>query len=156
MGAVMSAIREPIYAALFDLIANDATIKGQFVTTGRYLIPITDMPQEKLPALLLVQHGEHWVRAGKGIPNKRTTHCSVIMYAWTAAQSQQYPSTLLNNMLDVIEALLDNPGNPGNVQTLGGLVEHVYLEGEATVIEGQLGSGENASVLVAPITILIP
>ena len=152
----MSATREPIYAALWNLIVDAASVVAQFVTTGRYLIPIMDLPADKLPGLFLIEHGEEWQRAGKGIPNKRTIHCSVLMYCHTAKQDQDFPSTLLNNMLDVLETLLDNPGNPGNVQTLGGLVEHVYLEGQATIVEGQLGTGENSSVLVAPITILLP
>ena len=152
----MSATREPIYIALWNLIANAAGVLAEFVTTGRYLIPITDLPAEKMPALFLLQHGESWVKMGKGIPAKRTLQCSLVMYAYTAAQSMSYPATLINTMMDVLDDLLEHPGNPGNVQTLGGLVEHVYLEGEATIIEGQLGSGENASVMVAPIKILIP
>lgn len=152
----MTALREPIYVALWNLIADDSGIKSQFVTTGRYLIPITDLPTDKLPALFQIEHGEAWVRKGKGIPAIRTLHCSIVMYAYSADQDQSYPSTLLNNMMDVLDSLLENPGNPGNAQTLGGLVEHVYLEGEVKIIEGQLGTGENASVLVAPITMLIP
>ena len=150
------SIREPIYVALWNLVADAASVVTEFVTTGRYLIPITDLPTDKLPALFLIEHGEQWVKIGKGIPAKRTLHCSFVMYAHTAGQAQDYPATLINNMMDVLDTLIETPGNPANTQSLGGLVEHVYLEGEVKIIEGQLGSGEYASVLVAPITILIP
>ena len=148
--------REPIYVALWDLVANDSGIAGEFVTSGRFLIPISDLPAGKMPALFLIQHGERWVRAGKGIPNKRTLDCSFIAYAHSGSQKESLPATLINNMLDVLEAVIEQPGNPGFVQRLGGLVEHVYMEDNPKIIEGQLGSGENASVLVAPITILLP
>lgn len=151
--------REPIYVALWNLVADAAGVVTQFVTTGRYLIPIMDLPADKMPALFLIEHGEQWLRAGKGIPGKRTLHCSFVMYAHSAGQPQDYPATLVNNMMDVLDNVLERPGNPPNptaVQTLGGLVEHVYIEGEVKIIEGQLGAGENASVLVVPITILIP
>ena len=153
------SVREPIYTALWNLIADASATVAQFVTTGRYLIPIMDLGVDKMPALFLIEHGEKWERKGKGIPGKRTFECSIVMYAYSAAQAQSYPATLVNNMMDALEAVLERPGNPPNptaVQTLGGLVEHVYIEGEVKIIEGQLGAGENASVLVAPITILVP
>lgn len=150
------ATREPIFVALWNLIANDSRVKGRFVMTGRVLVPITELKADtQLPALFMTQHGEAWVRPGKGIPAKRTLQASFVAYAY-AAQDEQPPATLLNSLMDVIDDVIEIPGNPGNVQTLGGLVEHVYLEGEVQIIEGQLGTGENASVLVVPVTMLIP
>lgn len=149
-------IREPIYTALFNLVLNHPEVKGQFVTTGRFLIPVTDIDPERMPALFLLQHGENWVRKGRGIPAIRTLHCSFVMYAWTPEHAYTYPATLINTMMDVLDDAIEMNGTPGNVQTLGGLVNHVYIEGQVQVIEGQLGAGQQASVLVAPITMLLP
>lgn len=145
---------EAIYVALWNLILNSAGIKGEFVTMGRYLIPVTELTPDQMPALFLVEHGGPWKRTGKGIPAIRTLHCSVVMYVTTADPQQSLPATLINNTVSVLDALMGNPSM--NYQNLGGLVEHVYIEGETQVIEGQIGTGQNASVALIPLTILIP
>lgn len=150
------ATREQIYATLWDRIADRASVLANFITTGRFLRPITELATSQMPALFLVEHGEQWVKAGKGIDAKRTLQCSIVAYAWTPAQSELYPSTLLNDLMDAIDDVIENPGTPDNAVTLGGTVAHVYIEGEVKIIEGQLSSGENASVLVVPMTIVVP
>jgi hypothetical protein len=147
--------REPIDVALWNLIADNPGIKGQIVTSGRYLIPIEEMTPSQYPALFMVQHGESWTKAGKGIDAKRTLQRSFVMYAWTPKQDQTYPATQINGLMDVLDAVIEFPNRPDNAQTLGGLVEHVYIEGEVVIVEGVIGDG-NASVLIAPMTIVIP
>lgn len=148
----MSASRETIYAALWNLISDNLNMRSEYVTMSRSIIPIADMSMDAMPALFMVQHGEDWVRPGKGIPPKRTLHCSLVIYAWTPGQRQILPSTLLNGAMDVLDNLMEKT----NPQTLGGLVEHAYIEGTVQIVEAQIGSGENGSILVAPIAILIP
>jgi hypothetical protein len=152
------ATREPVYVALWNLLLNDSRIKGAFVTTSsaRFLSAIDTFAPDQLPALFLVQHGESWERAGRGIPGKRTLQCSLVAYASSPAQSERYPATQLNALMDAIDDLLENPGNPSNAQILGGLVEHVYIEGEVRIEEGMLSDDQRGSVLICPLTILLP
>ena len=150
------ATREPIYAALADLVFNDPRIQAEFVLTGRFLYHHAQIPggSAATPAIFLVQNpGETHFRTGKGIDDKRTLKCHFVMYFYTADVTSNLPATACNTGLDVIDDVLNQPGNPGNVQTLGGLVEHVYLEGEVVTGEGLL---QDYSVVGVPITILIP
>ncbi len=150
------ATREPIYVALLNLIADDPRIKGQYVTVSRVWVDIQDVnPATEMPALYLSQTGESWTRPGKGVSPKRTLQCK--FYGYTYAQQQDdIPARLLNNTMDVIDATLGWPGNPSNTQTLGDLVEHVYVEGEVITMDGKLTTGQNASMLIVPVTIMIP
>jgi hypothetical protein len=49
--------------------------------------------------------------------------------------------------------VLTTVNNPGNTQTLGGLVEHVYIEGDVEIADALL---QEKSIFVVPLTILIP
>jgi hypothetical protein len=150
------ATREPIYAALAALVFADPRIGAVFATTGRYLRHHEQVPGGVvgMPAIYLVQHpGESFVRVGKGVPAKRTLRCAFVMYFNTADPGNSLPATACNAGLDVIDDVINLPPNPGNVQTLGGLVEHVYIEGDVSTAEGLL---QDHSIVVVPITILIP
>lgn len=149
-------MREAIYSALASLVFDDPRIQAIFVQTGRYLYHHAQIPggSSQTPALFLNQFpGESHVRMGKGIPDKRTIRCQFIANFYTAGPPTPLPATALNAALDVIDDVCNQPGNPGNVQTLGGLVEHVYLEGEIGIFEGLL---QEYSIATIPITILIP
>ena len=76
------------------------------------------------------------------------------MYFATASASQtSLPATQCNNGLDIIDNVLNTNLNPSNTQTLGGLVNHVYLEGEVQIAEGLL---QQVSIVEVPVTILVP
>lgn len=148
-------MREQIYAALASLVFNDARIKTNFVTTGRRLKHHAQIPggAEACPAIYLVQHpGETHERRGKGIPVVRTLRCHFVMYFYEGSPDG-VASTACNAGLDAIDEAINDTPNPGNVQTLGGLVEHVYTEGAVDLAEGLL---QEFSVVAVPITILIP
>lgn len=147
------ATREPIYAAFWDLLLNDPRLAGVFVTTSRFLPHFTEPAPEQMPALFLIEKGETWTKAGKGIPAVRVLRSHIVMYAWNGSDKQPLPSTLCNTMLDVIDDIIEQPNNPGNVQTLGGLVEHVYLIGQVEIYEGLL---QEVSIVVVPIEMLLP
>lgn len=150
------AVREPIYVALATLLFTDPRIVAAFPTTGRFLYHEAQIPggSQATPAMYIVQHpGESHVRIGKGVPDKRTLRCSLVMYFNSADPSNSLPATLCNIGLDVLDDVINLPNNPGNVQTLGGLCEHVYWEGETIIAEGLL---QGYSIVAAPLTILIP
>ncbi len=151
----MAATREPIYAALAALVFDDPRTLAVFQTTGRYLYHHAQVPggSMAMPAMFLIQHAETHFRTGKGVPDKRTLKSSFVMYFSTSDPSNQLPATMCNTGLDVIDDVCNNPGNPQNVQTLGGLVEHVYIDGEVVIAEGLL---QEDSIVVVPITIMLP
>lgn len=143
--------REAIYAALWAKITNAPGIAGQFVTMERTLRHVEDVPLTMMPALYLIQDGELWERLGKGVPAKRTLLARLVFYVG-ATLGTVAPATLLNNAMDTVDALFNLP--EGRVETLGGLVEHVYVaDGQVQFFEGLL---QDKSPAVVPIRILVP
>lgn len=147
------AVREPIYVALWALFLNHPNLVGQFLTTSRYKRHFDDVDVSEMPALFLTQTGENWVKPGKGIPAKRTLTAMLALYTSTAQPNAILPATLINALMDTVDEVIENPGNPSNTQTLGGLVEHVYLEGEVEIYEALL---QEKSIALVPLTIMLP
>jgi hypothetical protein len=142
--------REPIYAALFALLANAAG----FATASRRLRHWSDVAAAEQPALFLAQKSETAEQA-RGLPTKWT--CDVDAYVYCQAPDERTaPTTILNPLLDAIEAALAPlAGNDvaANAQTLGGLAYHAWINGKIETDEGALGG---QSVAIVPIRITIP
>ena len=156
----MNPTRESVYVALANLVFTLPEITANFVTTGRFLYHHEQVPggEDAMPAIFLVQHpGETHQRTGRGMEVKRTLRCAFVMYFYTGAPSDLtlLPATACNIGLDAIDDAINLPANNNadNVQTLGGLVEHVYTEGAVAIAEGLL---QNVSIVALPITILLP
>ncbi|HZL59438.1 MAG TPA: hypothetical protein VFC38_07030 [Stellaceae bacterium] len=137
--------REPIYAALFDLLSNAAP----FVTASRRLRHWSDVGPAEQPALFVVQKSETAERRN-GLPPKWRALVDVYVYAH-APDEAAAPSIVLNPLLDAVEAALA-PKDSGAVQTLGGLVSHATIVGRIETDEGVLGG---QSVAIVPVEILV-
>jgi hypothetical protein len=142
--------REPIYEALFALLAN----LGGFVTASRRLRHWSDVGAIEQPALFLAQKSETAERP-RGLPTKWTCDVDVYLYC-RAPDETTAPTTVLNPLLDAIEAaLLPLAGDDvaTNAQTLGGLAYHAWINGEIETDEGTLGG---QSVAIVPIRVTVP
>ena len=62
------------------------------------------------------------------------------------------PSVAVNQILDELDEVLRPPVGPAFKQTLGGLVEHCWIEGEIHTDEGWLGL---QSIAVVPLRMLV-
>ena len=149
----MSLVRDSVYAALASLVFADTRVTSMFVTTGRYLVPAAQTDPSACPALYMFQLPELRVNGGKGLPPKRTLRCAFIAYFSDTWSQSNLPATAINNAADVIDDIVSEPANPANVQTLGGLVEHVYIEPSIESFEGLL---QEKSILVATVAMLVP
>jgi hypothetical protein len=147
------ATREPIYQALFDLVTNAPAVKAQFVTFGRLLPHVENVAGVQCPALFTFQLPERRVYKGKGIPAIRTLFVAFVAYFSSDNSGGRLPATAINAAADAIDDAISNPGNPQNTQTLGGLVEHVYIEPDMKPYEGLL---QEKSLLVSVVGMLIP
>ncbi len=137
-------IREPIYQKLFEVLSGSADA----VTCSRRLRHWSDVSAEEQPALFLTV-GEQVAIRQKGIPTKWQITCHCYVYARTD-DIEQTPATIINNMLDNIEAALV-PAD-GGTQTLGlPSVSHCWIEGNIESDEGVLGE---QAVAIIPINIL--
>jgi hypothetical protein len=135
--------REPIYAALFALMSGTAG----FLTTSRILKHWDDVSPGSQPALFMAQ-GQQIANTERGKPTRWTLEAKVYVYVRT--DGNVVPSTVLNPILDAIEAALQ--GNAAeNTQTLGGLVDYCRIDGAIETDEGTLGQ---QAVAIIPISIL--
>lgn len=138
-------IREPIYAALFALVASAAS----FVTVSRRLRHWSDVGAAEQPALFMIQKSEN-AEERRPLPVKWRASVDLYIYA-QAPDELTPPATVLNPLLDAVEAALA-PDPVGHVQTLGGLVSHCWIAGRIQTDEGVLGG---QAVAIVPIEILI-
>lgn len=137
--------REQIYAALF---ARLAAVPG-LVTTSRILKHWADVPAEMQPALYMAQVREVPVTQTAEPTKWRLT---VDVYVYVRTGGGQVPGTVLNPILDAIEAALPRHPVSGRHYDLGVPgVEWARIEGAIDTDEGTLGE---QAVAIVPIQIL--
>ena len=149
--------REPIYAAIFAYLSSLAEDGVPlFATATRQLSTWEDVPPESQPALLMQQETEE-ATYKRGLQTVWRGRVRVYIYVCTMAAMDPsvVPAQLLNPLLDALEAAVapdkfsqDSDG----VDTLGGLVSHMAIEGQIDIFQGDLG---NEAVAVVPISFLV-
>ena len=144
----MTALREPIYAALF---ARLTAIPG-VATASRRLRHWADVPPAEQPALYQVQKGET-VTERRGLPPRRVLAVELFLYAHSGGDPAVAPAQILNPLIDAIEAVLAPDDPASGVQTLGGRVAHAWIEGRIETDEGVLG---DQAVAIVPVSLLVP
>lgn len=139
--------REAVYSALFALLEQVPGV----VTRSRRLRHWSDVGPTEQPALFLAQVRESATPGdpARGLPTKWLLHADVYLYARTDSRSA--PGSQLNPLLDAIEAALAPASPMQRTQTLGGLAEHCWIEGDIDTDEGTLG---DQAVAIVPIRIL--
>lgn len=141
--------REAIFVALFGLLS---AVPG-FKVRERRLRHWNDVPDAEQPYLCLAQAGQTAVQGdpAKGVPTKWTLEADIYLYARTTGDL--VPSSVLNPLVDAVEDALQ-PQYPDveKCQTLGGLVQHCWIEGNIETDEGTLG---DQAVAIIPIKILV-
>jgi hypothetical protein len=137
--------REPIYAALFEKLR----VISSLVTASRKLKHWADVPDIQQPALFQAQKSENVTGMPK-FPRVWELAVDVYLYVKTAKDPQAAPSTILNPLMDAVQNALA-PDDPKLERcTLGGLVEHCWIEGRVETDEGALG---DQAVAIVPILI---
>ena len=139
--------REPIYAALFDRVAQAAP----FVTIGRRLRHWSDVAPAEQPALFVSQKSETATVRTLGAPTVWVLAVDLYVYVHSS-DPYQPPASLLNPLLDAVEAALAPVAATG-LQDLGlpEMVQHAYLAGTVETDEGVLG---DQAVAILPVEIL--
>lgn len=143
----MTPSRETILTALFDLALTATT----FNTSGRRLVLWSKVAS--FPALFVQSTGTHYPpREARMLPPKRTITAELWVYTNVGQDPNAIPETGLNDIIDAIEAAL-TPTTNSNVQTLGGLVYHAWIEGEIEMFPGVL---DGIAKAIIPVKILVP
>ena len=140
--------REACYTALFTLLS---TLQGApFPLISRKLQTLEDVAGVQLPALFLTVDRQT-VAVKPGVPPRRTLRANVFVYVASPDPSVA-SGTLINPLIDLVETTLAPlPSLPQ--QTLGGVVQHAWIEGAIEVYEAI--KTQRAAALI-PITMLMP
>lgn len=140
---------EAIYQALFNLLSG---VDG-VVTTSRRLKHFNAVPEEQRPALFITQGNQQEVPV-KGLDPKVQFEAEVYIYIHESDQSIP-PSVQLNGMIDKVRtAIAPNFPDICEYQTLGGLVEHCWIEGTVEVFEAVENMIDGQGIAIIPIRIL--
>lgn len=138
---------EPAYAALFALLEASA----DFATASRRLRHWSDVSPPDQPALFSVQ-GNPTVATQPGLDPVWTLRADLYVYANTQGADGVAPGQLMNPLLQAITEALAPDNVMTNKCTLGGLVEHCWIEGQIETDEGALG---DQGVLIIPVAMLV-
>jgi hypothetical protein len=138
---------EPIYTALFALL-TPLKNSGKFAVTSRRLQHVNDYDVSNMPACFQNQTGAGSQGGKTGLPRNRLT---VDWYVYLPA-GDETAATKLNEYVGYLAGALA-PTTPGTKQTLGGLVEDCYIEGNIEMYEGVL---HDRAVIIMPIVIVAP
>ena len=140
--------RETIMAALFALLQGAAG----FNHFGRRVLQTIDVPDQ--PALFVRKHTEEYLpRKALGIPAITVLDIDIFIY-WRPddISPDVAPETVGNTLIDAVEAVLQPlPGQ--KAQTLGGLVQHVWIEGKVLQQNGDI---YKQAVVIIPVKIMVP
>lgn len=139
--------REPIYQAIFNLAAASAGYK----TKSRKWRHWNDVAPADQPALFQVQTGETRLNVRRYHPTPYRLSVDIVIYAQQDDQAAT-PAAVLNPLLDALQAAVA-PSAASALQTLGGLVQHAWIEGTIEIFEGNLA---NQAVAIVPILMDVP
>ena len=140
---------EAIYQALFNRLSGIDGIK----TTSRRLKHFNHVAPDDRPALFVTQGNQTEVPV-KGLDAKVELEAGVYVYIHEN-DSAIPPSVQLNQMIDRVRTKLA-PDHPDicEYQTLGGLVEHCWIEGTIEVYEAAENMHYDQGIAIIPIRIL--
>ncbi len=156
--------REAVMTALLASVAQAAG----FATVSRHIVMVPDAPTPTVavppaqPALYLVESHETTIRHGLGVPPVRTWY--VELWVWCKCPTGSTlgvpddvtpGATVINSLIDAIEATLapDNIGT--NECTLGGLVYMVHIEGTTVKVSGD-ANPDGQCFAAIPLSIIVP
>jgi hypothetical protein len=157
----VSVDRDAIYQALFERLKDKfgAPTQTGWVTNvaktmgRRHMMP-PNLVSALQPAVFVVQGPEEKDPRPRGTGGKVTLHGFIIAYCYDNASNPD-GSTQLNILMKATEEALEpDPEQPGEkVLTLGGLVQHCWIEGPSDVDPGIFGQ---QAVAIIPVHMLVP
>ena len=128
MAGIPPVGREAIYAALFALLNGHVDGVNYY---SRRVSSFSQIDGTLLPALFLLEVGEKYGQWPLGAPSKVNLLAQCWLYT-RVELAEDVPATAVNNLMDSLETVIapNTPAQP--YQTLGGLVQHCWIEGRVT------------------------
>lgn len=148
----MNSTREAQFNALLALVAaTQLNGVAAFVLSSRKFQTWDEVADANLPAVFLTKGFEHASQERSRGETKWRVKALLWIYCAHSPDSDAIPGELLNNLLDGVEAQL-KPAPYDGRQTLGGLVDHAYIDGEVIVSEGVLPT-DRVSIAIVPVVL---
>jgi hypothetical protein len=155
-----SASRNAIYDALVERLgaatfAQPVNGQSAFVTVSKRLKLWTGVDASLQPYLCVTVHKESYRNQANNLPRIRVIPAMIYIYAPTGdpADSTTSGSEVLNIIRDAIDVQMLPDDVLQNRLTLGGLVNHVIIDGEQFVDPGDL---DGQALLILSASILLP
>jgi hypothetical protein len=151
--------REAIYVGLFNWLQN--ALQGSpptFTTMGRRHIMPPALTAAQQPALFVCGIGEEKDPHPRGTTGKITLTAMLFLYDYESGineppgEETSLVATRINAFLAAIDAAIAPPDCRG-VQTLGGLVNHCWIDGRTDIDPGLFG--QQAAAII-PVKLLVP
>ena len=149
---MQSPTREQVALALFTLLES-LKISGNpaFVTTSRR--PQLWASTTSFPALYMGNPKESYeYQHGTSSPAHITLDFDIFIYI-NVSDPNVTPDTQMNSLIDAIEAALQGTPATNGVQSLGGIVDHCWIEGSVLRAPGYL-NGQGMALMT--IRVLVP
>ena len=153
-----SVDREAIWVALFQWMVQQ--VGSLFVSIGRRHVPPPDLVTAAQPALFVVQVKEsHLPNKPPGAPTKLVLHGFLIVYCGAPVADEEIgqetvlAATTLNALLLAIDTALQPDNFSKGKFTLGGLVEHCWIDGDTDMDPGIFG---DQAAAILNVHILVP
>jgi len=127
--------RETIYQSFFNLVKQTPGV----ITASRVPRTFEDVPPEQKPFIFMEQVGENPQRKGAGLPYNWELDVAIGIFVFSPSPDQIPPATLLNPILDGIEAMLA-PAPTIGIQNLDGIVYEARLLGNGKEAAGAIGT----------------
>lgn len=149
------ATRKEIMIALFDLLRTASGVEWK--TASRRLRHWSEVDRNARPALFLSENGGERMNHPSETLTTREIQPTIVVYTWAPKDNEALvPADQLNDILEAIETALTPAGRDLALfgrQTLGGLVSHVFINGE---IEKDPGDMDEDGILIVPLSVLVP
>lgn len=143
------ASRETIMSSLFSKF--EAAMPVTWVTVTRRLKLWDDVAPTLQPYLCLAEHDEEYMKRAIGQPPILVLPITFVMYLHTV-DSVTPLSPTINGIMDALDTFFA-PDNFNGRFTLGGLVEHCWIEGKVFKDPGDL---DDQGMITVPVRILVP
>lgn len=142
-----SPTREQIMAAFLAKVQTLSPSTIKTVSRRATLDPLDlsrqDFPQ---PAIILIEHDEETQHRGRGLPPILIVDVMICLYAQIPRSTQDPSSpdvstpgaTVINPLIEVVEALFEPDAPLEGTCTLGGLVSHAWIEGKTIKVVGDI------------------
>ena len=142
----MNSSREEVIEAFLSLMS-----KGyQWGSVGRRYRSFEEFPAQEMPALMLIESNEMNAKGDRNLSALTTLAVNLLVYVNT--KNLASPSSPINTVLDTFDFLLRGDPMTGKV-TLGGLVDHCWVDGLTVKIAGE---DDGIGLIWCPIKILGP